>query len=107
MTAEDLFALVANSEHRPQVLITGDACDRESSITARQALSVTNMTVALADLFDIMRNAWKYDTLPEELAGDDIEDDEKQGFKLAAYYIRPIMYRCMEEAGAQAFGEEL
>jgi hypothetical protein len=107
MNGEDFFQLVANSEQRPEVIIQGNACDRESALTARQALSVTNMSIALMDFFDIMRNAWKYDTLPEELAGDDIEEDEKTGFKLAAYYIRPIMYRCMEEAGAHAFGEDI
>jgi hypothetical protein len=107
MNGEDFFELVANSEHRPEVIIQGNACDRESALMARQALAVNNMSIALHDFFNVMRNAWKYDTLPEELTAPEVEDIEKEGFKLAAYYIRPIFHRCLEEAGAQAFGEDL
>jgi hypothetical protein len=105
MNADEFYEMLANTEHRPRVMVVADAFDRESADMARQALNVRNLSIALMDFFEVMRNAWKYDTLPQELAEPDITDAEKEGFKLAAYYIRPILHRCMEEADASCFME--
>jgi hypothetical protein len=105
VNAESFWDALEQSEAAPKVMIWANIECPESRETAKKAMSVHELNLALDDFMQEMRKAWKYDEVPQELNAPDVDDAEREAFKIAAYHVRSVLYRCFEEHGCLCFME--